>query len=247
MTKKTGAGLAAIALLLAGCGGDGGGNASNVNLQAPLTQIPAPNNGDWTQVVSQTPEGGFLMGNPDAPVKLVEFASMTCPHCRAFAEEGSERLRDVYVKSGQVSFEFRNYVLNPLDAAASLVTRCQGPSAFFRLTEQLFAEQESWAGNISPEEEQQVSQLPQAQQPAAWVRAAELDTFFRQRGVPEARLNQCLSNPQELQRLAQMRDQAMQQFPAIPGTPAFAINGRLVPEATTWAELEPILRERIGG
>jgi protein-disulfide isomerase len=186
------------------------------------------------------------MGNPNAPVKLVEFASMTCPHCRAFSEEGGERLRDVYVRSGQVSFEFRNFVLNPLDAAASLVTRCQGPSAFFRLTEQLFAEQDSWGANISDEEQAQVSQLPEDQQVGGWVRAAELDAFFRQRGVPEARLNQCLANRQELQRLAQMRDQASQQYPDIPGTPAFAINGRLVPSVTTWAQLEPVLRERIG-
>ncbi|HEX9931714.1 MAG TPA: thioredoxin domain-containing protein [Allosphingosinicella sp.] len=247
MKKLTGAGVAAIALLLAGCNGESGGNASNVNLQAPLTQVPAPNNADWTQVVSQTPEGGFVMGNPNAPVKLIEFASMTCPHCRAFAEEGSQRLRETYVRSGQVSFEFRNYVLNPLDAAASLAARCQGPAAFFRLTEQLFAAQETWAANADEAEQQQVMQLPQAQQPAAWLRAAELDTFFRQRGVPEARLNQCLGNTQELQRLASMRDRAMQQFPEIPGTPAFAINGRLVPDTTTWQQLEPILRERIGG
>ena len=247
MKKSTGAGVAAIALLLAGCGGEGGNASSNVNLQAPLKQVPAPNNGDWTQVVNTTPEGGFVMGNPNAPVKLIEFASMTCPHCKAFADAGSARLRDVYVRSGQVSFEFRNYVLNPLDAAASLVARCQGPSAFFRLTEQLFAEQENWTRNASEEEQQQVAQLPEAQQVGAWTRAAELDTFFRQRGVPEARINQCLSNTQELQRLATMRSQAMEQFPSIPGTPAFAINGRLVPDATTWEQLEPALRERIGG
>ena len=247
MRKVTGAAVAAIALVLTGCGGEGGnGTASNVNLQAPLPQIPAPNNGDWTTVVSATPEGGFVMGNPNAPVKLIEFASMTCPHCAAFAREGSERLRDVYVRSGQVSFEFRNFVLNPLDAAASLVTRCQGPSAFFRLTEQVFAEQESWTHNLSDEEQEQIAQLPEPQQVAGWIRAAELDTFFRQRGVPEARLNQCLANRQELQRLATMQSQAAQQY-QVPGTPAFVINGRLVPDVTTWEQLEPVLRQRIGG
>jgi protein-disulfide isomerase len=245
MTKLTGGGLAAIALLLSGCDGEGG-NASNVNLQAPLTQVPAPNNGDWTQVVSQTPEGGFVMGNPNAPVKLIEFASMTCPHCMAFSEAASERLRDVYVRSGQVSFEFRNFVLNSLDAAASVVARCQGPAAFFRLTEQLFAEQENWAGNLSEEEQVQIGQLPEDRQVGALIRAAELDAFFRQRGVPEARLNQCLANREELQRLATMRDQATQQF-QVPGTPAFVINGRIVPGATTWQELEPALRQSIGG
>lgn len=247
MKILTGAALAATALLLAGCGGENGnGTASNVNLQAPLPQVPAPNNGDWTEVVSQTPEGGFVMGNPAAPVKLIEYASITCPHCRAFSEEGSARLRDVYVRSGQVSYEFRNFVLNSLDAAASVVTRCQGPSAFFRLTEQLYATQDTWIHNVSQEEEQQVSQLPEDQQVGAWIRAAELDTFFRQRGVPEARLAQCIGNRQELQRLATIREQGAQQF-QVPGTPAFIINGRLLQDVASWQQLEPILRERIGG
>src|SRR3546814_16038437 len=103
-----------------------------------------PNGGDWTQFVSATPEGGFVMGNPDAPVKLVEYASMTCPHCAAFSREASETIKNEYVKSGQVSFEFRNFVLNGIDMAASLLTRCQGPGPYFQLTGQVFAEQDKW-------------------------------------------------------------------------------------------------------
>ncbi|MGZ8998175.1 MAG: hypothetical protein ACXW2T_04870, partial [Allosphingosinicella sp.] len=63
---------AALALLLAGCGGqsdNGSGNAS-----AAIVAIPAPNGGDWSEVVEQTADG-FRMGNPNAPVKLVEYAS----------------------------------------------------------------------------------------------------------------------------------------------------------------------------
>jgi hypothetical protein len=63
-------GAAALALLVAGCGG-GGNNSSTEVSNAPLKQIPAPN-GDWTQTVAETPEGGMRMGNPNAPVKLVE-------------------------------------------------------------------------------------------------------------------------------------------------------------------------------
>ena len=57
-----------------------------------------------------TPEGGFLMGNPNADVKLVELGSMTCPHCAEFAEQADQKLINDYVKSGRVSFEFRNFV-----------------------------------------------------------------------------------------------------------------------------------------
>ncbi len=246
MTKLTGASLAALALLIAGCGGGDGNNAAaGANLQAPLAQIPAPDNGDWAQVVSRTQEGGFLMGNPNAPVKLIEYASMTCPACAAFAEQANERLRDTYVRSGQVSFEFRNFTLNPIDAAAAVVARCQEPAAFFRLSEQLFAEQESWVQNIDEAEQAQIGQLPETQQIAAILRAAELDAFFRQRGIPEARIDQCLSDQSNLQALARVREQAIEQF-QIPGTPTFIVNGEMV-NATAWDDLEPLLRQRIGG
>ena len=245
MKLKMAASALALALIVAGCGGESGDSNATANTAAPLPQTPAPNNGDWTEVVSRTPEGGFVMGNPNAPVKLVEYASMTCPHCRDFAAAANERLRNHYVRSGQVSFEFRNFVLNPLDAAVSAVTRCQEPSAFFRLTEQLFEQQPTWSAAVTPEKQAQISQLPENQQLAGYIAAADLGAFFRARGTPEARLNQCLSNQQELQRMAEMATAATNEH-RVPGTPGFLINGELV-EPTTWAELEPLLRQRIGG
>ena len=247
MNKTIAAGGLALALTLAGCerGSSNDVDAPAANTAGPITQVPAPNNGNWTEVVSQTPDGGFRMGNPDARVKVVEYASMTCPHCQRFSAEASERLRSEYVRSGQVSFEFRNYVLNPLDAAVAMVARCQGPSAFFRLTEQLFAEQETWAAAVTQDESEQISQLPEAQQLAAYIQAADLGPFFGRRGVPQARINQCLANQGELQRMARMRDVAVNQH-RVEGTPNFLVNGELQ-DASTWEGLEPIIRQRIGG
>jgi len=76
---KIGLGAAALVFLLAGCGESSDGNLSAAaNQSAPtLQQVPAPNGGSWTDVVSETADGGFLMGNPNAPVKLIEYASMT--------------------------------------------------------------------------------------------------------------------------------------------------------------------------
>ena len=83
---------------------------------APITPVAAPNNGDWSDDRQRRPpEGGFLMGNPNAKVKLVEFGSMTCPHCADFEEQARRKpLIDNYVKKGQVCFEFRNFVRDPL-------------------------------------------------------------------------------------------------------------------------------------
>jgi protein-disulfide isomerase len=236
-------GGAALALLLAGCGDSTGGNQAAGNVAAPLTQIAAPN-GDWTQIVSQTPQGGYVMGNPNAPVKLVEFGSMTCSHCAEFAHEGVPTLTEQYVKSGQVSFEFRNYIRDGADLAASLLAGCNGPAAFFALTDQMFAAQAEWLGRISalPQDEQQrLFSLPPQQATAALASAGGLDEFVRVRGVPSARVQACLADQASIERLANIPTAANRDYP-IPGTPTFLINGRMVENAASWKALEPELR-----
>ena len=238
------AGAAALALILAGCGGQSNDNASG-NGSAPLTQIPAPNGGDWTATVAVTPEGGFRMGNPDAPVKLVEYASFTCPHCMEFEEQGAEPLKNEFVKSGRVSWEFRPYILFPTDPAISMLMKCRGPEAFFQLADQLYADQPNWVGKLRdmpPEMQQQFEALPPQQRSAAMVRAAGVDQFFRIRGMPEAEIESCLGNAQALQDLVAATDRATNQE-GVQGTPTFFINGRMVPETSTWAALQPALRE----
>ena len=243
-----GAASVSMALLLAGCGDGDANNASTTAApenNAPLPQVEAPN-GDWTQVVTQTADGGFLMGNPNAPAKLVEYASLTCPHCKTFSDQATDELRNEYVKSGQVSWEFRNFVFNPIDLAATMLARCQGPSAFFGLVEQLFANQQSWgsAFNEIPEAEmQRIQTLPREQQVAALAKAGGLDQFFRQRGMPESRINSCLADPQNLQATVALNEVAQRN--QVEGTPTFFINGEKVENVADWAGLEPKLREAI--
>lgn len=240
------AGVAALALLLAGCGGSEESNLSAMaaNEAAPLEQIPAPNNGSWTEVVTKTDEG-FLMGNPDAPVKLVEYASMTCPHCATFSSEARGPLKERYVSSGQVSFEFRNFVLNAQDAAVSILARCLPPAAFFRTTEQLFERQQEWGAAIDETEARQIEALPQAQQLAAIARAMDMDTFFARRGMPEASFNQCIGDQQAALDLAASNQRASQEH-GITGTPTFLLNGERL-DVTDWASVEQRLRAAIGG
>jgi protein-disulfide isomerase len=241
-------GAAALALFLAGCG-DKGGDASG-NSSAPLTQIPAPNGGDWTETVAATPEGGFLMGNPEAPVKLVEYASITCPHCAEFAEQGTPTLRDQYVKSGRVSWEYRPYMIFPTDAGIFSLLKCQAaqsPASFFQLAEQLYSDQQNWVGKYQaqpPEVMQQLSNLPPKERSAAMVRATGLEEFFRQRGMPVERIVSCLADETSLTQLAEQTDRATSQE-GVTGTPSFFINGRMVPDAGTWDTLQPALRAAV--
>ena len=231
--------------LLAACGGGDTGNNQAQPAPAALKQIPAPQ-GDWTEVVSATPEGGFRMGNPDAPVKLVEYASPTCPYCAAFAREGVPTLRDRYVRSGQVSWEFRTYMNHPTDPGISLLLHCRGAGPFFQLAEQLYATQDAWVARLQalpPAEQQRIQSAPPAQAAAELMRAAGLDEFFRQRGMPQSRIDSCLADQAGLARLAEIN--ARGERDGITGTPNFLINGVLVAGASSWAQLEPRLQEAL--
>ena len=238
---------AAAVLAVAGCDAEQGNTGSNVSSE-PIEAVPPPEGGDWSQMVTQTPEGGYLMGNPNADVKLIEFASMTCPHCATFAETGFDPLVNDYVKTGRVAFEFRNFVRDPLDITMALLARCGEPGRFFPMTEAMFENQEQFfqAVQSAPAEQQQaLAQQPPAQQFAGYARLAGLQQWAAQRGLPSARQQQCLTNQAEIDRLVQTSSDAVAQY-SIPGTPAFAINGELAENATTWETLEPAIREALG-
>jgi protein-disulfide isomerase len=240
------AGAAALALTLAGCG-DGGGNRSAPADTSALKQIPAPNNGDWTQTVVKTPEGGYRMGNPEAPVKLVEYGSLSCPHCAEFEEQGGPALRDTYVKSGQVSYEFRTYLLFPTDPGVSLLLNCQSEDSFFPAVEQLYKDQRNWMAKIQSMPQEQLTALGTMlpRESAALVaRAAGLDEFFRQRGMPSAQIQSCLSDPANLERIAETKRKGDEL--GVNGTPTFFINGKLYEGPANWGGLQPALREAIG-
>ena len=250
MKARLSTGAVALTLFLSGCGGEEGGNlnAAAANDAAPLTQIAAPNNGDWTQIVAETPEGGYRMGNPDAPVKLIEYASITCPHCAEFAEAATGPLENRYVRSGQVSWEYRPFMLFPSDPAVFALLRCQGATPFFRLTEQLYATQAEWSGRLqtlSPEQAQQLQNMAPSAQAAGIIEVTQLAPFFRQRGMPEARVNSCLADESVYERLADATRRGSQED-NVTGTPTFIINGDKA-DVSDWAGLEQRLRAAIGG
>lgn len=204
---------------------------------------------DWTQVVRPTPAGGFVMGNPNAKVKLVEYGSMTCPHCRAFDAEGVPVLLDTYIKSGDVSWEFRNYVRDAFDVSAALIARCKGADSFFPLTRAIFQQQASWEAKVraTPDEQLKALQdLPMNRQFVAVARIAGLQQLAAAHGLPAAKSNQCLSNQAAVKNLAEMDNQAMKQFPDFAGTPTFLLNGKMLEKTATWEALEPQLKEALG-
>ncbi len=243
--------LAAVAALASsGCNAEKAANGtSGAGNSAEAVAVEPPASGDWSEIVTETSQGGYLMGNPNAKVKLVEFGSMTCPHCREFDETALEPLIDNYVKSGRVSFEFRNYVRDPFDITASLIARCNGTKSFFALTRALYKAQPDWVGKIQATPPAQLEALQNVGPDKQFLQIAEiaqLQKFAAMRGVPTAKSAQCLTNQGEVDQLVQMNSDATGQYD-LPGTPSFLINGTLVENAATWEALEPKLKEAVGG
>lgn len=242
--------MTASLALLAACNAEKGGNAATTNTPLTTAAVAAPNGGDWSTVTNATPEGGMLMGNPAAKVKLVEYGSLTCPHCREFDEKGGKPLIDNYVKKGLVSWEFRNFVRDPYDITATLVARCGGPSSFFGLMRSLYADQENWIGKLQTVDQAKIAAMqnmsPQ-QQFAGIADWAGFPAFAALRGVPRAKTAACLADPAAATKLVQMNSDVVAQYPSFPGTPTFILNGKMVDNTATWELLEPKLREALGG
>lgn len=238
----------AIALFagVSACGG--GGDAEITAPDAPVEAVAAPDGGDWSEVVTVTPAGGHLMGNPDAPVKLIEYGSTTCPHCANFELNGAEPLVENYVKSGRVSWEYRNYVFNVVDMTATLIARCTAPENYFAMQHALFAAQSDWAakGYEYAQTNQQLGQMKPEDQFRAIADAAGLKTFAAQRGLSPAAVDKCLAEPGAPDKLVAMTQSAAEDYGAT-GTPAMIVNGKLQAEVgERWDRLEPILKTALG-
>jgi len=235
-----------LALVAASCDKKDADKAASPS--APVAAVPPPAGTEWTEVVSETPEGGIRMGNPDAPVKLVEYGSLTCPHCAAFSKEATEPLKNEFVKTGKVSWEFRNFLLQPVDVSVSVLAHCQGPGPFFKLIEQIYAEQQNWGAkfqDISDAEQKRIQALPDQARVAAIAKAGHLDDFFRARGLPESKIDACLADKGAVDKLVKIRQQAVED--GVDGTPSFFINGAKADGVYDWASLEPKLRAATGG
>ncbi|HYC81692.1 MAG TPA: thioredoxin domain-containing protein [Croceibacterium sp.] len=207
----------------------------------PIAEIPAPAGQSWLEMAAVTPEGGYVIGNPAAPLKLVEYASHTCHVCAAFSQEGAAEM-DEYVGTGVVSYEIRNLIRDPVDLTIALLARCGQPSSFHPLANQAWQNFDSLMGTVQANGAaiDQARELPEAQRFQAIGQASGLLDFFAARGISRDQAMQCLG---DLPKATQIVDASRAQSDelAIEGTPTFFLNGRRIQE-TSWAGLEPVLQ-----
>ena len=229
-------------LALAAC--NSATNNATAAVASPVTAVAPPAGSEWALVVSETSEGGMRMGNPAAPIKIVEYGSLTCPACAAFSIQGTEPLKTKYIATGKVSWEYRSLLLHAPDLMATLAYKCGGPAPFFALVDASYVDMQNWLGKLAslpPAEQQRLQSLPLAAQNTEYARLSGRDEFVIQRGIARDALAQCLADPRKIEALDKVRKDAFEKY-NVPGTPTFFINDAVVPNVSSWTDLEPQLR-----
>ncbi len=150
------------------------------------------------------PLGDRALGKEDAPVTVVEYASMTCPHCAHFHETTYPELKKRYIETGKVRFIFREFPLDPLAAGASMLARCADKEKFYPLIETLFQLQTKWAVE---------KPIPQ------------LMAIAKQAGMSEQTFNACLSDQKMLDAMQEEQKRATEKF-GVNSTPTLFVNGK---------------------
>ena len=171
------------------------------------------------------PDGDVMIGSDKAPVTVIEYASMTCPHCAHFEETTLPELKKRYIDTGKVRYVMREFPLDALAAAGFMLARCAGPDKYETVIETLFAKQPDWV----------------VQQPIEPLKA-----IAKQFGFTEDSFNACLANQKVLDNIQAVRDHAVNKL-GVNSTPTFFINGkRFVGDLTIDVmakEIDPYLKE----
>jgi protein-disulfide isomerase len=205
---------------------------------APLT---AATQRPWASVATLSPQGSYVIGNPAAKVKLIEYVSYTCPHCAHFTRDSAPVLKGKMIASGSTSIEIRSSVHDRYDLTAATLARCSGAARFPKMHDLLFARQEEWlnkavafdaAGGQDPASKTQGDKM------RTLAKGAGLADIAKAAGMSDATITACFANEANVAKTLAVA-QAMQG--KIKGTPTFELNGKLI-ENTDWAKLEPILR-----
>jgi protein-disulfide isomerase len=188
--------------------------------EALLNMSPAAAQSATAAELLAPPElGDRVLGKDDAPVTVIEYASMTCPHCAHFAETTYPELKKRYIDTGKVKYIFREFPLDPLAAGAAMMARCADKDKFYPLIETLFQEQRKWAVE---------KPIPQ------------LMVIAKQAGMSEQTFNACLSDQKMLDAMQTEQKRASEKF-GVNSTPTIFVNGQKQVGASSIEDLAKVI------
>jgi protein-disulfide isomerase len=190
-----------------------------------LTAAKADDTVNAADLANPGPEPDIMVGSDKAPVTIIEYASMTCPHCAHFSATTFPELQKKYIDTGKVRFTLRSFPLDALAAAGFMLARCADKDKYMPIVETLFAKQSDWVVK---------EPLP------------ALKEIAKQFGFTEDSFNACLANQKVLDEIQAVRDHAVEKL-GVNSTPTFFINGKkLVGDLSMdqlAKEIDPYLKE----
>ncbi|MGB8708467.1 MAG: thioredoxin domain-containing protein [Methyloceanibacter sp.] len=148
----------------------------------------------------------IVVGSASAPNTIVEYASMTCPHCAQFQTEVFPQLKTKYIDTGKVRYMLREFPLDNLAAAAFMLARCAGDDRYYAMVDAMFSTQESWA-------------MPGVDAKDKLLQIA------KQAGISKEQFDQCLANKELFGKIVKTREIANDKF-QVDSTPTFFVNGK---------------------
>jgi protein-disulfide isomerase len=212
---------AAATLMLAACGdssetGDTATPATDAVATDAASTVPAEAQGEGTW-------GDIVYGDPNAPVTIVEYASLTCPHCATFARSYFPKLQELYLDTGKAKLHYRNYIMNRVDIAASAAARCGNADVTKKLMKLYFSRQGDWARSSQPLD--------------------ELAALARRVGISRTQFDACVGNEDMLKHLMAMTNEGNKKY-GVNSTPSFLVNGELL-EFNTFEEAMELIAEAV--
>lgn len=165
------------------------------------------------------PLGDRAMGNANAPVVLIEYASLTCPHCRNFHANVFPKVKEQYIDTGKVRYIVREFPIGRSAGNAAIINRCAPPEQYFALLDSFLSRQDEW---VSQE-----------------VRLDAIYGVAKSIGMSREAFDKCLSNQAIIEGLTEVKQRG-RQFGVV-GTPTFFVNGRKAQGAITFEEIKALI------
>jgi protein-disulfide isomerase len=185
-----------------------------------IFSVPADPLAADAQTVLQISKDDRILGNPDAPITIVEYASLTCPHCAHFANDVLPTLKKEWIDTGKAKLVMRDFPTDQVALRAAMIARCAPQGRFYAFVDTFFASQDKWAVARDYRE--------------ALARLAKLG------GMGKEEFDACLNNTELENKVVEQRLIASQQLD-VNATPTFFINGSKFSGAPTAEEFNKVL------
>lgn len=206
----------------------------------------APKTVGWSSSVSLTTKGNYLLGNPEAAVRLTEYVSYTCKDCARFQIQSDGVLLLAYVPSGRLAIELHPMIESPIDLTAAMLASCGPKEKYFMNHNALLRSQANWIKPITHASSVQRSRWAG---PHLGTRnraiAADFGLYavMATRGYDRQTIERCLNDQAMASRITAQSDAA--RAAGVTKTPSFSLGGDLLKNTHDWASLRPQLDESL--